>query len=34
MPARDSLAFRSYVRQLMPDISMEIDYSCDNCGYF
>lgn len=34
MPARDSLAFRSYVRQLMPDINMEIDYSCDNCGYF
>ncbi len=34
MPARDSLAFRTHVRQLMPDIDMQINYNCESCGYF
>ena len=33
MPSRDSLSFRTYIRQLMPDLEMDINYTCEECGY-
>ena len=33
MPSRDSLSFRTYIRQIMPDLEMQVDYTCQQCGY-
>jgi hypothetical protein len=32
LPSRDSLALRSYVRENSPDLDMNFDFSCDECG--
>lgn len=33
MPAKDSLALRSYIRQVTPDIDLTVHYQCETCGY-
>ena len=32
LQARDSLKLRGYIRDTMPDINTEFDFSCSNCG--
>jgi hypothetical protein len=32
LPSRDSLAFRTHVREQTPDLDMNFDFSCDECG--
>ena len=32
LPSRDSLAFRTHVREHSPDLDMGFDFSCDECG--
>lgn len=32
LPSRDSLAFRTNVREQTPDLDMNFDFSCDECG--
>ena len=33
LPSRDSLAFRTHVREQTPDLDMNFDFSCDECGH-
>ena len=32
LQARDSLALRNYIRDMMPDINTEFDFSCAHCN--
>jgi hypothetical protein len=32
LPSRDSLAFRTHVREQTPDLDMNFNFSCDECG--
>lgn len=32
LPSKDSLAFRTHVRENTPDLDMTFDFSCDECG--
>ncbi len=33
LPSRDSLAFRSHVKENTPDLDMNFDFSCDECAH-
>mgnify|MGYP006284852219 CR=1 FL=1 len=33
MPSRDSLAFRTHVKENTPDLDMNFDFTCDECGH-